>query len=69
MTMVLSNKTHRLDRALDVSVSINESILNAIDAIRGDTNRSLWIRRAAIKELQRLKELQTGGKTQEICSE
>ena len=58
MTMVLSNKTDRLDRALDVSVSINESILNAIDGVRGDTNRSLWIRRAAIKELQRLKQMQ-----------
>ncbi|MDQ3852192.1 MAG: hypothetical protein M3299_05090, partial [Thermoproteota archaeon] len=43
------------DKALDVSISLNESILRAIDSIRGDTNRSLWLRRAALKELERLK--------------
>ena len=72
-TTIMSNKTdniQQLDRALDVSISINESILRAIDAVRGDTNRSLWIRRLAIKELERQKNLHKaqetpGGKEEE----
>lgn len=58
MATTVSKKVDQRDRALDVSISINESILNAIDSIRGDTNRSLWLRRLAVKELQRLKEHQ-----------
>jgi hypothetical protein len=56
-TRVLSKEANQQrDKALDVSISINESILRAIDSIRGDTNRSLWLRRLAVKELQRLRE-------------
>lgn len=56
MATTLSKMSH--DKALDVSISMNESILKAIDATRGDTNRSLWLRRLAIKELERQKKLQ-----------
>jgi hypothetical protein len=62
MTTVLSKKANQQrDKALDVSISLNESILRAIDSIRGDTNRSLWLRRLAVKELQRLKEKEREG--------
>ena len=57
MNTVVSKRAElRRDPRLDVSISLNESILAAIDSIRGDTNRSLWLRRLAVKELQRLQE-------------
>ena len=43
------------DKAKDVGVSMYEKTIKQIDAIRGDTNRSLWIRRAVHNELERLK--------------
>ena len=69
MATILSNKPHvqRRDKVLDVSISINESILRAIDTVRGDTNRSLWLRRLAVKELERHKkqqQKQQGGKVE-----
>jgi len=54
MSILLSKKVKR-DKATDVSISINESMVKAIDSVRGDTNRSLWLRRAAARELERLK--------------
>jgi hypothetical protein len=60
----LSKMSHYIQprgRAMDVSISLNESVLKAIDSVRGDTNRSLWLRRLAIKELERLKKLEEVG--------
>ena len=43
------------DEPMDVCVSMNVSMVRTIDSIRGDTNRSLWLRRAVLRELERLK--------------
>jgi hypothetical protein len=36
------------------SISMPKLLVKDIDAIRGDTPRSLWLQRAAIKELEKL---------------
>jgi hypothetical protein len=38
--------------------SLPRQILAEIDRVRGDTNRSLWFQRLALKELERLKNLE-----------
>jgi metal-responsive CopG/Arc/MetJ family transcriptional regulator len=55
MSSTISKKSPKTERAQDVGVSFYGSLLRDIDEIRGDTNRSLWIRRAALRELERQK--------------
>jgi metal-responsive CopG/Arc/MetJ family transcriptional regulator len=45
----------KVERIIDTTCSFYESMLREIDEIRGDTSRSLWMRRAAAKELERQK--------------
>ena len=49
------NEQGRLEKTRDTSVSFYQDMLEEIDQLRGDTSRSLWIRRAAARELERLK--------------
>ena len=55
MTTMLSATKKPNEKAHDVGVSFYPDILREIDSIRGDTSRSLWLRRAAIRELERQK--------------
>ncbi len=53
-------------KAHDVGVSFYPDMLKEIDSIRGDTSRSLWLRRAVIRELERQrKEREEEGKRQQ----
>jgi hypothetical protein len=53
-----------MDERVHFGASFTRRTLSEVDERRGDTNRSLWLERLAIKELGRLKKLQgvVGGK-------
>jgi hypothetical protein len=50
------SQTHR---RRDFGVAMPEDMLAEIDRIRGDTPRNVWIRRAAVAELERIKKNNT----------
>jgi metal-responsive CopG/Arc/MetJ family transcriptional regulator len=45
---------------MDVSISLSESLLRAIDETRGDIPRSRWLQRLARSELERQKNKKGG---------
>ena len=54
-----SNRSRATQRqSVDFGVSMDKSVLEGIDRTRGDTARSLWLKRLAVKELERLHKLE-----------
>jgi hypothetical protein len=52
------NMSKKLDRIVGFGISMESQVLKDIDRIRGDTNRSLWLKRLAVRELESLKKEQ-----------
>ena len=44
------------DRAFRFGISMPRNVVLEIDKVRGDTPRSMWLRRAGLKELEKNKQ-------------
>jgi hypothetical protein len=52
----------KLNQVVGFGISMESQVLKDIDRIRGDTNRSLWLKRLAVRELESLKNKQQNQK-------
>ena len=58
MATQLSRTARAQRQSVDFGVSLDRNVLEGIDKMRGDTSRSLWLKRLAVKELERLGQLE-----------
>jgi hypothetical protein len=52
----MSKSKRNIEYVYRFGASFPAQVVKEIDSVRGDTNRSLWLQRVAIKELERYKE-------------
>jgi hypothetical protein len=54
------SKAKSVNGRVNFEATMSRSVVFEIDKVRGDTNRTLWLERLAIRELQRVKKNRQG---------